>query len=117
MRQSMRGCSCRDAYANTKPDVCMRLDTADGVRLQDQPYDALVIGTGVGGATLGYALARHGWRVLFCEKGTSRLSGHQTAGDYAECVDGLDSPSGTRAHALLRGGRSPETIEDWSARG
>ena len=32
-------------------------------------WDAVVIGTGVGGATLGYELARRGRRVLFVEKG------------------------------------------------
>ncbi len=32
-------------------------------------WDAVVIGTGMGGATVGMALARRGWRVLFLEKG------------------------------------------------
>src|SRR6185437_564936 len=32
-------------------------------------WDAIVVGTGIGGATLGHALASAGWRVLFCEKG------------------------------------------------
>jgi choline dehydrogenase-like flavoprotein len=34
-----------------------------------QPWDVIIIGTGMGGATLGYALARGGKRVLFCESG------------------------------------------------
>ena len=36
-------------------------------------WDVLVIGTGMGGATLGYALARAGWNVVFVEKGRSYL--------------------------------------------
>jgi choline dehydrogenase-like flavoprotein len=34
-----------------------------------ETWDAIVIGTGMGGATAGYALAEMGWRVLFIEKG------------------------------------------------
>lgn len=37
--------------------------------LPSEHYDAVIIGTGMGGATLGYALARAGMRVLFLEKG------------------------------------------------
>ena len=29
-------------------------------------WDAIIIGTGMGGATIGHALARSGKRVLFC---------------------------------------------------
>ena len=32
-------------------------------------WDAVIVGTGMGGATLGYALAKSGWRVLFVERG------------------------------------------------
>jgi choline dehydrogenase-like flavoprotein len=32
-------------------------------------WDFIVVGTGMGGATIGYALAKKGWRVLFLEKG------------------------------------------------
>ena len=38
-----------------------------------QRWDVIVVGTGIGGATLGYALAKAGKRVLFCEKGRSYL--------------------------------------------
>ena len=40
-------------------------------------FDAVIIGTGMGGATTGYALAKSGLRVLFIEKGLSRLSGNK----------------------------------------
>ena len=36
-------------------------------------WDVIVIGTGMGGATLGHALAQAGRRVLFVEKGHSNL--------------------------------------------
>jgi choline dehydrogenase-like flavoprotein len=50
-----------------------------------QHWDAIIVGPGMGGATLGYALARAGWRVLFCEKGKSHLDDTQSLrGDYAE---------------------------------
>jgi choline dehydrogenase-like flavoprotein len=35
----------------------------------NEQWDAIVIGTGMGGATAGHALAARGWRVLFLEKG------------------------------------------------
>lgn len=48
-------------------------------------WDVIVIGTGMGGATLGHALAQAGKRVLFCERGKSHLASHEViAGDYPE---------------------------------
>jgi choline dehydrogenase-like flavoprotein len=38
-------------------------------------WDAVVIGTGMGGSTIGYALAAKGWRVLFIEKGKFLFEG------------------------------------------
>ena len=37
--------------------------------LETTPWDVIVIGTGMGGSTVGYELARAGRRVLFLEKG------------------------------------------------
>jgi choline dehydrogenase-like flavoprotein len=36
---------------------------------QDREWDLIVVGTGMGGATLGRAMAEKGWSVLFLEKG------------------------------------------------
>lgn len=48
-------------------------------------WDAIVIGTGMGGATLGYALAKRGKRVLFCERGRmTLLSSDGLKGEYPE---------------------------------
>lgn len=44
-----------------------------------QLWDVVVIGTGVGGATVGYALAQRGFSVLFLEKGTSVAAGQGPA--------------------------------------
>jgi len=48
-------------------------------------WDVIIVGTGVGGGTLGYALAKAGKSVLFCERGSNNLarSGTLTA-NYAE---------------------------------
>ena len=35
----------------------------------DRLWDTIVVGTGIGGATIGHALARAGREVLFCEAG------------------------------------------------
>lgn len=37
-------------------------------------WDVIIVGTGVGGATLGYALAKGGQRVLFCERGRNSMA-------------------------------------------
>ncbi len=80
----------------------------EAIRAQD--WDALVIGTGVGGATLGHALARAGWRVLFLEKGRAAFRhGDSLRGDYPElvCPD-----AAAPADCLRRGGRMAEPVRD-----
>ena len=37
-------------------------------------WDAIIVGTGIGGATLGYAMAKAGKRVLFCERGWNNIA-------------------------------------------
>lgn len=43
--------------------------------LQASAWDVLVVGTGMGGSTLGWSLARAGRRVLFLERGKNTLPG------------------------------------------
>ena len=79
-------------------------------------WDVIVVGTGMGGGTLGYALARRGHRVLFLEKGlaTYRKDDKQILfGDAPEDVCDL-ARAGEAAcrEKLLRGGRSPDRIDD-----
>ena len=48
-----------------------KLDDPEGTE-----WDVVVVGNGMGGSTVGYALARSGHRVLFVEKGKSVAAGH-----------------------------------------
>jgi choline dehydrogenase-like flavoprotein len=82
----------------------------------DQLWDAVVVGAGMGGATVGFALARAGQRVLFVEKGASHLDKPAASrGSYAEA--GFAKPAAPqpqhREH-LQRAGRYPDLIEDRS---
>jgi choline dehydrogenase-like flavoprotein len=43
---------------------------------QDERWDVVVVGTGIGGASCGYALAERGHRVLFLEKGLFLFGAH-----------------------------------------
>jgi choline dehydrogenase-like flavoprotein len=82
-------------------------------------WDAIVVGTGMGGGMLGHQLARLGRRVLFVEKGRSTLPG--TAGTIRSAMPELAEPLAARStaayhDALARGGRSTDEIEDVSKR-
>ena len=81
-----------------------------------QEWDVIVVGTGMGGATLGHRLARAGKKVLFCELGST--PGHHDAlrGQYPELAAGrrgavLDA---SHATALLQAGRCTSTVVDES---
>lgn len=77
-------------------------------------WDAVIVGTGPGGATLGHALAAAGWSVLFCEMGKSSLTDLKTLrGGYPE----MSPVSSTlpASERLLSGGRYPRVINDLSA--
>jgi len=70
----------------------------------------------MGGATIGYALARAGWRILFCEKGRSTLHGTDALrGDYAEShFTGKQALQPESHDVLRRAGRQAEAICDMS---
>jgi choline dehydrogenase-like flavoprotein len=81
-------------------------------------WDVIVCGTGMGGGTLGYCLARAGRRVLFVEKGRSFLDPQAPAyrGITAEEVNNFSSlPDAKRDEVLSLAGRSIDQIEDHSA--
>jgi choline dehydrogenase-like flavoprotein len=87
----------------------------DLAQLARTRWDAIVVGTGMGGATIGYALARAGWSVLFCEKGRSTLPGTDALrGDYAERYFTGNRMGPEQLAALRRGGRQGEAIFDLS---
>jgi len=77
-----------------------------------QDWDAIVVGTGMGGATLGHALARAGRRVLFLDKGRARpdLVGHYAEDDFARA----EAPQPAHRPVLLRGGRYADQVADRS---
>jgi choline dehydrogenase-like flavoprotein len=59
----------------------------DDQDILDRVWDFVVVGTGIGGGTLGYALARAGKSVLFCERGRSHLDGQTVlAGEWLEAM-------------------------------
>jgi choline dehydrogenase-like flavoprotein len=77
-----------------------------------QTWDVLVVGTGVGGATLGHALVAAGRRVLFCELGGA--DAEPLRGAYPELADGRRGEVLGPADAalLLRAGRWAEPLID-----
>lgn len=79
-------------------------------------WDVIVVGTGVGGATLGYALARAGRKVLFCEQGASYLDSTALRGQYGELFfPEPAAPQQRHGEFLLRAGRWCENIRDESS--
>lgn len=90
------------------------LNAAD---VTNRRWDVIVVGTGVGGATLGYALAKSGKRVLFCEKGRSHLEADSAAlrGAFAETLfPRPEAPSPAHRAILSRAGRYCDEIVDRS---
>jgi choline dehydrogenase-like flavoprotein len=77
-----------------------------------QDWDAIVVGTGMGGATIGHALARAGRRVLFLEKGKAApaLRGHYAEDDFPRA----EAPQPSHRPILARGGRYAEQVVDRS---
>jgi choline dehydrogenase-like flavoprotein len=76
-------------------------------------WDVIVVGTGMGGATLGLALARSGQQVLFVEKGRDIALPDSWRGKPAEAREGFGraSPS-ERREWLARSGRVSEELHD-----
>lgn len=74
-------------------------------------WDAIIIGTGMGGAPLGYALARAGQRVLFLEKGKSPQQPGALTNRYAESDFPAPAAPGPEHRATLqRAGRYYDTV-------
>jgi len=82
----------------------------------EQQWDAIVVGTGMGGATCGYRLAKSGYRVLFCEQGASLLDNPKALrGDYAEQFFVPPAvPDLLHQDTLLAAGRWCDPLEDLS---
>ncbi|MER8953394.1 hypothetical protein NKH98_11760 [Mesorhizobium sp. M0833] len=53
----------------------------------EKTWDFIVIGTGMGGGTIGHALAQGGKSVLFCERGRSYFGNQEAlAGDFLDAL-------------------------------
>ena len=64
------------------------------------PYDAIVVGVGVGGGLASYTLARAGLRVLLIERGPA----YDPARDYPGCPTSVRIPaSRSRLTSTARG--------------
>lgn len=84
---------------------------------KETPYDVIVVGAGVTGASLAYALGKQGKRVLVIERDLSepdRIVGEmmQPAGilrleklGLADCVEGIDSPKIQGYGIIIQGDR------------
>ncbi|OBH09267.1 GMC oxidoreductase [Mycobacterium sp. E1747] len=92
------------------------LDAREAERVE---WDAIIVGTGMGGGTLGYSLARAGRKVLFVEKGRSTLPGAPET--VRSSMPEVSHPQACRStdtyfDLLTRSGRSTDEIEDISGR-
>ena len=89
----------RESFGGVSPiDTGMSSPPYAPDSLEPGAWDALVVGTGMGGATAGYALAQRGWRVLFLERGHF-LFGDTDRGDGRVPDDADDSPDARLARA------------------
>jgi choline dehydrogenase-like flavoprotein len=82
------------------------------MKLIDPPkkYDAVIVGTGAGGGTIGFALAKKGLKVLFVEKGLSNNRQKDLRGKYTEAFK-LKNPKNIPWKTLLKqSGRDFEKI-------
>lgn len=79
-------------------------------------WDAIIVGAGMGGATLGYALAHAGKRVLFIEKGPSLFAGGDAIRGQTpeEVCDLTRLAEPERNRMLARAGRSCDAVTDES---
>lgn len=96
-----------------------RTSTGEPIDPERQTWDAIVVGAGMGGGTLGYALAAAGKKVLFLEKGASTLLSQPDAirGRYPDEALHFDRlPHAEQVRQLVAAGRSIDEIEDVSGR-
>lgn len=85
--------------------------TADLKNIQKADWDTLIVGTGLGGATLGHALAREGEKVLFIEKGADYLNNPDALrGNFLESL--VPNPEDRTPLTWRNGGRSDAKLWD-----
>jgi choline dehydrogenase-like flavoprotein len=77
-------------------------------------WDVIVVGTGIGGATVGYALAKSGKRVLFLEKGIATFQSDAIRGRYPESAFAVPVARPEQRGVLAQAGRDWKEIDDRS---
>jgi choline dehydrogenase-like flavoprotein len=79
-------------------------------------WDYVIIGTGIGGSTIGHALAKAGFAVLFCERGLSHLDAPDShKGDWLEALPAMAATGATKDDKA-RAGRFTEHVTDITRR-
>lgn len=81
----------------------MSIETYTPENPEEENWDAIVVGTGMGGATIGFELSRLGKRVLFIEKGKYVQAVHFVNGQIPAGID--------ETEARLIKGRWPNKLE------
>lgn len=95
---------------NHRPKSADTPSTLIGVdECQKIVWDAVVVGTGIGGATIGYELARLGKRVLFLEKGPFVHATSEVAPESLKSAI-VHSPQLAEAPAAMLDGRWPHKM-------
>ena len=86
--------------------------------IESREWDVIVIGTGIGGGTIGFKLAKAGKRVLFLEKGRSHLGCTTSlSGQYAEMFfPAFEPPESKHSDILSKAGRWTDPIIDASGK-
>ena len=80
-------------------------------------WDVVIVGAGMGGATLGHALAKAGMKVLFCEKGLTAGGPRSRAGAYAETFfPRREVPGPQHVDTLKESGRWWSEVHDLSGK-
>lgn len=88
-----------------------------GVESGKHYWDVVIVGAGMGGATLGYELARAGMKVLFCEKGLAAGGSRSRGGAYVEdFFPKREVPGPKHADMLKEGGRWWSQVHDVSGK-
>ncbi len=92
---------------------CEAMSSAiDQNELLTRTWDYIIIGTGIGGATLGYTLAKQNRTVLFLERGKSYLQNPDAlTGDWLEAILAGAGTAPTKDQKL-RAGRSSDELLD-----
>jgi choline dehydrogenase-like flavoprotein len=79
----------------------------------NKTWEAIVVGTGMGGATVGYALAKAGMSVLFCEHGQVSWAPGAIRGRYPEASFApMSAPQPEHSPLLAAAGRAWNVIDD-----